>query len=117
MGAVGLFVVLHAFASGASALTGVEAISNGVTAFRRPQGESAARTLAVMGAIAVTLLLGASFLAWRLDARPSETVSVLAEIARAVFPASSPAGPVFYVVQGFTFAILVLAANRPISTG
>lgn len=110
-GAVGLLVVLGAFASGASALTGVESISNGVNAFRPPHGRNAALTLLVMGAIAVTLFVGVSYLASATDARPSESVSVLSEIARAVFPASSSASAMYYVVQAVTFAILVLAAN------
>ena len=74
---VGLIVLLRAFASGCSALTGVEAISNGVPAFRRPQAANAARTLMVMGGIAILLFLGVSVLAWKTDARPSGSVSVL----------------------------------------
>lgn len=111
VGAVGVLVVLKAFASGAAALTGVEAISNGVGAFRPPRGRNAATTLVVMGLIAITLFLGVSYLAVESGARPSETTSLLSEIARAVFPASSAAGAMYYVLQGVTFAILVLAAN------
>ncbi len=110
-GAIGIFLILRAFASGSSALTGVEAIANGVNAFRRPQSRNAARTLTIMGAIAITLFLGVSYLAVRMGARPSETASVLSQIARGSFPAGSTAGWMFYVVQGFTFAVLVLAAN------
>jgi amino acid transporter len=110
-GAVGVFVVLRAFASGAAALTGVEAISNGVSAFRAPPGKNAARTLLIMGAIAVTLFIGVSYLAVHMHARPSASVSVLSEIARAVFPSSSWTSFMYYWVQGLTFAILVLAAN------
>jgi amino acid transporter len=110
-GAVGLVVVLGAFASGASALTGVESISNGVSAFRRPHGRNAALTLLAMGAIAVTLFVGVSYLASGTGARPSESVSILSEIARAVFPTSSPAAGMYYVVQGLTLGILILAAN------
>jgi len=110
-GAVGVFVVLRAFASGAAALTGVEAISNGVSAFRPPPGKNAARTLLIMGAIAITLFIGVSYLAVHMHARPSESVSVLSEIARAVFPSSSWTSFMYYAVQGLTFAILVLAAN------
>ena len=61
--AISLFVILHAFSSGSTALTGVEAISNGVPAFRRPQARNAAETLAVMGVIAITMFLGISWLA------------------------------------------------------
>jgi amino acid transporter len=110
-GTVGVFVVLRAFASGAAALTGVEAISNGVSAFRPPPGKNAARTLLIMGAIAITLFIGVSYLAVHMHARPSGSVSVVSEIARAVFPSSSWTSFMYYAVQGLTFAILVLAAN------
>jgi amino acid transporter len=70
-GAVGVFVVLRAFASGAAALTGVESISNGVNAFRPPAGKNAARTLLIMGAIAITLFIGVSYLAVEMHARPA----------------------------------------------
>jgi amino acid transporter len=109
-GGVGVIILLRAFASGCSALTGVEAISNGVTAFRRPQARNAASTLMWMGVIAVLLFMGVSVLAYKVDARPSDSVSVLSEIARAVFP---PGGSSFgyYAVQATTAAVLVLAAN------
>jgi amino acid transporter len=105
--AVGVFVILHAFASGSTALTGVEAISNGVPAFRRPQARNAAQTLAIMGAIAVTMFIGISFLASRAFPLPSETKSVVAQVADGVFHGGLP----YYVVQVFTAAILILAAN------
>jgi amino acid transporter len=110
-GAVTLFVVLRAFASGSTALTGVEAIANGVNAFRHPQGTNAARTLAVLGAIAISMFLGVSFLAVHVHACPSGTDSVVSQIARTVFPASSAGAFMYYVVQGTTLLILVLAAN------
>jgi amino acid transporter len=110
-GAVTVFVVLRAFASGAAALTGVESISNGVNAFRPPAGKNAARTLLIMGAIAIMLFIGVSYLAVHMHARPSNSVSVVSEIARATFPASSWSSFMYYAVQGLTFAILVLAAN------
>jgi len=110
-GAVTLFVLLRAFASGAAALTGVESVSNGVNAFRAPAGKNAARTLLVMGGIAITLFIGVSWLAVHMHAAPSNTVSVVSEIARATFPASSPASFMYFAIQGLTFAILVLAAN------
>jgi amino acid transporter len=110
-GAVGLFLVLRAFASGASALTGVEAISNGVTAFRRPQSRNAARTLVIMAAFAISLFLGVSYLAVKMHATPSSTDSVLSEIARGVFPAGSTGAAMYYVVQATTLAILIFAAN------
>ena len=106
-GTVTLFVLLRAFASGSAALTGVESISNGVNAFKRPQSKNAAETLAIMGAIAIALFLGVSWLAVQMHARPSETTSVLSQIAHGVFPT----GGFYYVVQGFTLAVLILAAN------
>src|SRR5919109_1318118 len=110
-GAVGIFVVLRAFASGASALTGVEAISNGVSAFKPPKGKNAAATLVALGAIAISLFLGVSYLAVHMHARPSQTVSLISEIARGTFPAGSPGSFLYYAVQATTFAILILAAN------
>ncbi len=110
-GALGLFVLLKAFASGSAALTGVESISNGVNAFRRPQSRNAVQTLLLMAATAVTLFLGVSYLAEKMDARPSGSASVLSQIARATFPAGSTGSTVYYLVQAFTLLILVLAAN------
>jgi amino acid transporter len=108
-GAVGLFVVLRAFSSGATALTGVEAISNGVPAFRHPQARNAADTLAIMGAIAVAMFMGISWLSTHVEGViASEERSIVAQIALAVFGAGSVG---FFVVQAFTAAILILAAN------
>jgi amino acid transporter len=110
-GAVSLFVLLRAFSSGSTALTGVEAIANGVNAFRHPQGKNAAKTLAVLGTIAIAMFLGVSYLAVRVHARPSSTDSVVSQIARAVFEKGSAGAFMYYVVQGTTLLILVLAAN------
>ena len=110
-GAIGLFVLLRAFSSGSTALTGVEAIANGVNAFRHPQGKNAATTLAVLGGIAITMFLGVSYLAVRVHARPSATDSVVSQIARTVFPGGSFGGFMYYAVQGTTLLVLVLAAN------
>lgn len=104
---VPLFILLRAFSSGSTALTGVEAIADGVPAFRRPQARNAATTLAMMGAISVTMFLGISFLAQHGGAIPSEHKSVVAQIAGGVFHE----GFLFYMVQSFTAAILILAAN------
>jgi len=109
--ALGIFLVLKAFSSGASALTGVEAIANGVNAFRRPQSRNAARTLGALGVVAITMFLGVSYLAVAMHARPSSTVSVVSQVARATFPAGSHGAALFWVVQIFTFAVLILAAN------
>src|SRR5438105_155066 len=110
-GTVGVFLVLRAFASGSAALTGVEAISNGVSAFRRPQSKNAAQTLVIMAGLAISLFLGVSYLAVRMHARPSSTDSVLSEIARGIFPSGSAASAMYYVIQGTTLAILIFAAN------
>src|SRR3954447_12407813 len=113
VGAVTAFVVLRAFASGSTALTGVEAIANGVNAFRRPHGRNAATTLAVLGTIAIAMFVGVSWLAVHVHAKPASdgTRSGLSEIARGVFPSSSSLGFMYWVVQVLTLAVLVLAAN------
>lgn len=110
-GALGVFVVLKAFASGSVALTGTESISNGVTAFKHPQSQNASRTLLVMVTIAVSLFLGVSWLAVQMHALPSSSDSVLSQIGRAAFPPHSTGSIVYYLLQAFTLAILVLAAN------
>jgi amino acid transporter len=108
-GAVGVFAILRAFSQGATALTGVEAISNGVPAFKRPQARNAAETLAIMGVIAITMFLGITWLATHISGVvASDQRSVVAQIAIAVFGDNSLA---FFVVQFFTAAILILAAN------
>jgi amino acid transporter len=108
-GAVGIFAILKAFSQGATALTGVEAISNGVPAFKRPQARNAATTLAIMGVIAVTMFLGISWLATHVHGViASDERSVVSLIAIAVFGNSSIG---FYLVQAFTALILILAAN------
>ena len=111
VGTITLFVLLRAFSSGSTALTGVEAIANGVNAFRRPHGKNAAQTLAVLGVIAITLFLGVSYLAVHLHAMPSSTDSVVSQIARAVFPSGSTGSFMYYAVQGLTLLVLILAAN------
>jgi amino acid transporter len=112
LGAVTLFLILRAFASGSTALTGVEAVANGVQAFRPPKAHNAATTLAIMGAISITMFLGISTLAQLFDVRISEATmneygTVLSQIGRAAFNG----GPAFYLLQVFTAAILILAAN------
>ena len=107
---LGLFLILRAFSSGATALTGVEAISNGVTAFRYPQSHNAATTLGVMGVTSVSMFLGISYLATHVEgvvAFEGMPRTVNAQIALAVF--GSGAG--FVLVQVVTAAILILAAN------
>ncbi|HUH07296.1 MAG TPA: APC family permease [Egibacteraceae bacterium] len=108
-GALTMLLVLRAFSSGATALTGVEAISDGVQAFRYPQSRNAAATLAVMGALSVTMFLGISYLATATNVAVHEGMerTVVAQIALAVFGS----GPLFLLVQIVTAAILILAAN------
>ncbi|HYI44950.1 MAG TPA: APC family permease [Actinomycetota bacterium] len=103
------FLILKAFAAGTTALTGVEAISDGVPAFRYPQSKNAASTLAIMGTISISMFLGVSWLADQMQIRyiHGEATSVLGQIAHTVFGG----GPGFYVVQVATAAILILAAN------
>ena len=110
-GKFGLLLVLTAFASGCSAMTGVEAISNGVPAFKRPEADNAARTLVWMIAILVTLYAGVTFLAWRFGIEPyqNQNPTVDGQIARMLFVGSF--GWMYYLVQFATLLILVLAAN------
>ena len=106
-----LFLILRAFSSGATALTGVEAIADGVQAFRRPQAKNAATTLAIMGGMAVTMFLGITVLAHFLHVRVNEEIavskSVLSQIGHTVFGG----GFGFILLQVFTAGILILAAN------
>jgi amino acid transporter len=113
VGAVTVFLVLRAFASGTTALTGVEAISNGVSAFRVPEAVNAKKTLMVMAAIMGSLFLGVTYLAVQLEARPYESgyPTVISQIARQVLGS----GPAFLLVQAATLLILVLAANTSFS--
>ena len=109
--ALSLFIILRAFASGSTALTGVEAIADGVQAFRRPQSRNAATTLAVMGVVSISMFLGITSLARALHVRVGEHLegakSVLAQIGETVFDG----GTMFYLLQVFTALILILAAN------
>ena len=103
------FLILKAFAAGTTALTGVEAISNGVPAFRYPQSKNAAATLSIMGTLSISMFLGVSWLANQMQVRyvHGQERSVLGDIAHATFGG----GIGFYVVQVATAAILILAAN------
>jgi amino acid transporter len=107
-GTLGIFILLKGFSSGAVALTGVEAISNGVPAFRRPESKNAATTLVWMGIILGTLFMGVQVLAHRLGPYPSEKETVFSQMGVAVWGS----GTFMYVVLQFaTAAILTLAAN------
>ena len=103
------FIVLKAFAAGTTALTGVEAIADGVGAFRYPQSKNAAQTLAIMGALSISMFLGISYLAHATGVVYVEGAerTVVAQIAHAVFSG----GPAFYIIQIMSALILLLAAN------
>jgi amino acid transporter len=106
-GTLSLYILLRGFSSGAVALTGVEAISNGVPAFRRNESRNAAATLVWMATILGTLFLGVSILAHRLHPYPSEKVTVFAQMGKQVFGDNV----VFWILQLTTAGILTLAAN------
>jgi amino acid transporter len=106
-GSLGLFLLLRGFSSGAVALSGVEAISNGVPAFRKPESKNAANTLVWMGVILGSLFFGVSVLAHRLQPFPTHHETVLSQMSRVVVGN----GPYYWVLQFATAAILVLAAN------
>ncbi len=106
-----VYLVLHAFASGGAAMTGVEAISNGVPAFKKPEWRNARFTLMVMGVSLGFMFLGISFLASRLWTVPSDQATVISQVARGVFGNGAGGDVIFYFIQGATMFILVLAAN------
>ncbi len=102
------FLLLHAFANGTTALTGVEAISNGVTAFKEPRSRNAGITLIWMSLILGALFLSITFLAVQIGAVPSEVETVISQLARTVFPGSSL---LYLIVIASTTIILIMAAN------
>jgi amino acid transporter len=101
------FLVLRAFSSGCTAMTGTEAISNGIPAFRAPESRNAAITLGWMAAILTALFLGITYLAASLGIVPSASETVVSQLARHIFGAS----PTYYLIQAATALILILAAN------
>lgn len=106
-GLLSMFVLLHAFSSGATALTGVEAIATAVPAFKRPQSVNAQKTLVMLGVLAIAMFVGISYLAGNSGVTVSEHRSVVAQVAHTVFGG----GIGFLLVQVFTTLILVFAAN------
>ncbi|MHA2621539.1 MAG: APC family permease [bacterium JZ-2024 1] len=106
--AVTAFLILRAFAGGTVALTGTEAISNGVTAFRGPRAHNAGITLLWMAGILSTFLVTITFLAVKVGAVPSEMETVISQLARTIFGGR---GPLYLLTVAVTTAILVLAAN------
>jgi amino acid transporter len=107
-----VWLLLRAFAAGCTALTGIEAISDGVAAFKPPEARNAATTMIFMGVMAMALFLGISFLSTHMHLIPKETgESILSQMTREITE-SVPGGQLlYYWVQGFTMLILVLAAN------
>jgi amino acid transporter len=102
-----LFLFLRAFASGCAALTGIEAISNGVPAFKKPEARNAGITLIAMAVLLGVMFLGITFLSRLLDITPVEGETVVSQIGRRVFGN----GPLYIFLQAATALILVLAAN------
>ncbi|HEY2905044.1 MAG TPA: APC family permease [Vicinamibacterales bacterium] len=102
------FLLLTAFANGCTAMTGVEAVSNGVPAFRPPESKNAAATLVAMAVLAITMFIGITFLAHIYRVMPTEAESGVSQIGRAVFGGKSV---LYYLMQIATTLILVLAAN------
>ena len=108
LAAVTPFLILHAFSSGTAALTGIEAISNGITAFKEPRSKNAGITLIWMAAILSSLFIGISFLAGKVHAVPSEQETVISQLARTIF---SGQGVLYLAIIIATTVILILAAN------
>jgi amino acid transporter len=105
--AIGVFLLLSAFAQGCTAMTGTEAISDGVLAFKPPEADNARKTLLAMGLILGTMFVGMSYLATRLNVLPATDETVLSQIGRTVFGQ----GAMWVILQFATALILVLAAN------
>jgi hypothetical protein len=101
------FLVLRAFSSGCTAMTGTEAISNGIPAFRAPESRNASITLGVMAVILGTIFVGVTVLSSKLGILPSETETVVSQIGRRLFGT----GLMYYMIQAATALILILAAN------
>jgi amino acid transporter len=105
---LGLLLLMRAFADGCSAITGVEAVSNGVPAFKRPEWQNARTTLTVMGILVATMFLGLSWLAGVVGALPAlNGESVISQVGRSVYGT----GPIYYLFQLATTGVLILAAN------
>lgn len=102
-----LFLILHAFSSGSAAVTGVEAISNGITAFREPKSKNAATTMLWMSSILMTTFVATTFLAYHVGALPSKEETVISQIARTVHGD----GLLYLLTIAGTTLILIMAAN------
>jgi amino acid transporter len=110
-GTVGIFLILHAFASGGAAMTGVEAISNGVPAFKKVEWKNARETLTIMGLLLGMMFIGISWLAAKMQIVPSESKTVIAQAAQAIYGNGAVGHVLFLFTQAATMLILVLAAN------
>ena len=108
LAAITPFLILHAFSSGTAALTGVEAISNGITAFREPRSRNAGITLIWMALILGSLFLGISFLTGQINAVPSESETIISQLTRTIYQGR---GFVYLATITATTVILVMAAN------
>ncbi len=106
-----LFIILKAFASGCATLTGIEAVSNGVKAFKVPEAKNAGVTLLWMAFTLAILTIGIAYYAHYYAILPNEKETVLSQLARAVFSK----GPIYYIIQFATALILILAANTSYS--
>lgn len=102
-----LFLVLHAFATGCTALTGIEAISNGVPSFQKPESRNASRTLIVMAVLMGTLFVGSIGLTQFLAVTPAGQETILSALAARVLGR----GPLYFIIQASTMLILAVAAN------
>ncbi|HEV2905438.1 MAG TPA: APC family permease [Pyrinomonadaceae bacterium] len=103
------FLLLGAFSNGSVALTGTEAISNGIPAFKQPESKNAATTLAWMAALLAVMFIGTSVMSYLYHVHPRQSETVISQFARTIF--TGPMGWFYYVIQGATALILVLAAN------
>lgn len=104
---IGLFLFLRAYAAGCTALTGVEAVSNGVQALKPPEGRNAATLMTWLGVISIVMFIGITYLAFDLGIVPGESETVVSKLARRLFGT----GIFYYAVQAATMLILLLAAN------
>ena len=103
------FLLLGAFANGCVALTGTEAISNGIPAFKPPEARNAATTLTAMAALLATMFIGTSIMAYLYGVQPHDNETVISQFARIIF--TDGMGWFYYLIQATTAAILILAAN------
>lgn len=109
VGSIGIFLLFHAFASGCTAMTGIEAISNGVQAFKSPESSNAAKTLLRMAFILGIIFIGVTMLSYWQGIQPASHETVISQIARNLFGTT----PIYFLVQAVTGIILLLAANTP----